>query len=47
VNRLLRRIFGPKGEKLPGEWTKELHKLYSSPNMIRVNKSMTFDERVM
>jgi hypothetical protein len=34
-NRMLRRIFGPKGE-VTGDWRKlhneELHNLYSSPN---------------
>jgi hypothetical protein len=32
-NRVLRRTFGPKGDKVTGEWrklhNKELHKLYS------------------
>jgi hypothetical protein len=39
-NRLLRRIFGPKGDEVPGEWGKlhngELHNLYSSQNIIRI-----------
>jgi hypothetical protein len=41
-NRVLRRIFGPKGEedvscrKLHND---ELHSLYSSPNIVRVIKS--------
>jgi hypothetical protein len=38
-NRVLRRIFGPKGDEVTGEWRKlhngELHNLYSSPNIIR------------
>jgi hypothetical protein len=42
-NWLLRRIFGPKGEKVAGAWrrlhSEELHNLYSSPNIIRVLKS--------
>jgi hypothetical protein len=42
-NRVLRRIFGPKGDEATGEW-RTLHKeepndLYSSPNIIRVIKS--------
>jgi hypothetical protein len=42
-NRVLRRIFGPKGDEVMGEWrklhNKELHDLYSSPNIIRIIKS--------
>jgi len=42
-NRVLRRIFGTKRDKLTGEWwklhNKELNDLYSSPNIIRVTKS--------
>jgi hypothetical protein len=38
-NRVLRRIFGPKGDEVTGEWRKlhngELHNLYSSPGIIR------------
>jgi hypothetical protein len=38
-NRFLRRIFGPKRDKVTVEWRKlhnvELHILYSSPNIIR------------
>jgi len=38
-----RRIFGPKKDKVTGEWIKlhtgELTDLYSSPNIIRVIKS--------
>jgi hypothetical protein len=38
-NRVLGRIFGPKKDKVTGEWRKlhseELHNLYSSPNIIR------------
>jgi hypothetical protein len=41
-NRVLRRIFGPKREE-DGSWRKlhndELHRLYSSPNIVRVIKS--------
>jgi hypothetical protein len=40
VNRVLRRIFGPKRDEVRGEWrrlhNKELYALYSSPNIIRV-----------
>jgi hypothetical protein len=42
-NRVLRRIFGPKRNEVMGEWrklrNKELHDLYSSPNIIRIIKS--------
>jgi hypothetical protein len=42
-NRVVRRIFGPKIEKVTGEWRKlhseELHIFYSSPNIIRQIKS--------
>jgi hypothetical protein len=41
--RVLRGIFGPKRDKVTGEWRKlqneELHALYSSPNSVRVIKS--------
>jgi hypothetical protein len=42
-NRVLRRVFGPKRDKVTGEWRK-LHKedlsdLYSLPNIVRVVKS--------
>jgi hypothetical protein len=43
-NRVLRRIFGPKRDEVMGGWRKlhneELHNLYSSPNIIRMIKSM-------
>jgi hypothetical protein len=43
-NRVLRRIFGPKRDGVTGGRIKlcneELHKLYSSPNIIRMIKSM-------
>jgi hypothetical protein len=39
----MRRIFGPKRDDVTGDWRKlhkeELHNLYSSPNIIRMNKS--------
>jgi len=42
-NRVLGRIFGPKGDEVTGEWRKlrneELNDLYSSRNYIRVIKS--------
>jgi hypothetical protein len=42
VNRVLRRIFGPKRDEVTGEWrklhNKELHDLYSSPSIIRVEE---------
>jgi hypothetical protein len=42
-NRVLRRIFGPKRDEVTGDWrelhNEELHKLYSSPNIIRMIKS--------
>jgi hypothetical protein len=40
VNRVLRRIFGPKRDEVTGEWRKihneDLNILYSSPNIFRV-----------
>jgi hypothetical protein len=42
-NRVLRRIFGPKRDEVPGGWRKlhneELHGLYSSPRIVRVIKA--------
>jgi hypothetical protein len=42
-NRVLRRIFRLKRDELTGKWRKlhdkELHDLYSSPNIIRIIKS--------
>jgi hypothetical protein len=42
-NRVLRRIFGPKRDRVTGRWRKlhneELHNLYSSPSIIRIIKS--------
>jgi hypothetical protein len=43
-NRVLGRIFEPKREEVAGEWRRlhneELHKVYASPNIVRVMKSM-------
>jgi len=42
-NRMLRRIFGPKRDKVTREWRKlhneEINDLYSSPSIVRVIKS--------
>jgi hypothetical protein len=42
-NRVLRRIFGPKRDKVTGEGrklhTEELNDLYTSPSFVRVNES--------
>jgi hypothetical protein len=42
-NRVLRRIFGPKRDKVTGGWrnvhNEELFDLYSSPSIIRMIKS--------
>jgi hypothetical protein len=41
-NRVLRSVFGPKRDKVTGEWRKlhkeELRDLYSIPNIVRVVK---------
>jgi hypothetical protein len=43
VNRVLRRMFGPKRDGVTREWRKlhneELNDLYSSPNIVRMIKS--------
>ena len=43
MNRVLRRVFGPKRDEVTGEWRKlrneELRGLYSLPNIVRVVKS--------
>ena len=42
-NRVLRKIFGPKRDKVTAKWRKvhneELHDLYCSLNIVRVIKS--------
>jgi hypothetical protein len=42
-NRVLKRIFGPKWDKVTGGWRRlhneELRALYSSPSIIRIIKS--------
>jgi hypothetical protein len=42
-NRVLKRIFGRKRDEVTGDWRKlhneELHRLYSSPSIIRMIKS--------
>jgi hypothetical protein len=42
-NGVLKRIFGPMREEVTGGWremhNEELHKLYSSPSIIRMIKS--------
>jgi hypothetical protein len=43
VNRVLKKILGPKRDEVTGEWRKlhnvEIHDLYSSPNIVLVIKS--------
>ena len=43
-NMVLRRIFGPRSDEVTGEWRRlhkgELNDLYSSPNIVRVIKSI-------
>ena len=43
-NRVLGRVFGPKRYEVTGEWRRlnngELNDLYSSPNIIRLIKSI-------
>ena len=42
---MLRKVFGPERENVTGDWrilhNEEQHNLYSSPNIIRVIKSMS------
>jgi hypothetical protein len=43
-NRVPRRIFDPKRDEVTGGWRKlhkELHSLYTSPNISRMMKSRT------
>ena len=43
VNKMLRRIFGPRMDEVTGDWRRlhneEINNLYWSPNMVRVIKS--------
>jgi hypothetical protein len=43
-NKVLRRIYWPKGDEMTGGWRRllnvEFHNLYSSPSVIRMIKSM-------
>jgi hypothetical protein len=44
-NRVLRRTYGSKREEIAGGWRRlyneELHKLYASPDIIKVIRSRT------
>ena len=46
-NMMLRRIFGPRRDKVTGDWRRvhneELNDLYSSPNIVRVIKREELD----
>jgi hypothetical protein len=48
-NRVLRRIFGPKRDEVTGGWRKlhneELHNLYSSPSIIRMDRVSRMNRR--
>jgi hypothetical protein len=50
-NRVRRRIFGPKREKVMGGWRKlhneEVHNFYCSPNIITVTKPRMMRWQVM
>jgi hypothetical protein len=43
-NRVIRRIFGPKGDEVTGEWRRlrneKFNDLYCAPNIVRVIKSI-------
>lgn len=47
--RVLRKIFGPKSQGITGDWrqlhNEKLYNLYSTPNIIWVNKSMRMKGR--
>jgi hypothetical protein len=49
-NKVLRRIFGPKRDRVTGGWRKlhneELHNLYSSPSIIRMITSVAEEDEV-
>jgi len=44
-NEVMRKVFGPEREDVTGDWiilhNEELHNLYTSPNIIRVIKSVS------
>jgi hypothetical protein len=47
VNRVPRRIFGPKRKEMAGDWRRlhnERHNLYVSPNIIRVTRKRSWRE---
>jgi hypothetical protein len=50
-NRVLRRIFGSKRDEVTGEWSKlhneELHDLYCSPNIVRLNDATWLEKSVI
>jgi hypothetical protein len=49
--RVLRRIFGSKRDEVTGDWRKlhneELHKMHSSPSIMRIIMSTRIDEQSM
>ena len=50
-NRVLRKIYGPQGDKVTGEWRKlhneELSDLYILPKIVQVIRSKELDGRGM